>query len=118
MGGFCDISNRGFWHIALRGSIGLALLSCIATSPCFAETPVAVESAESVTVLDRAVSTSPSTSEALVAINRSQPFASMDAEAAAPIRPLTRAATQARIDRMSPLRWLSRFGHVSVGDRQ
>jgi hypothetical protein len=118
MGVFYDISNRGFGHIAMRGSLGLALLACVATSPCFAETPAAVESAESVTVLDRAVSTSPSAREALIAINRSQPFASMDAETAAPIRPLTRAATQARIDRMSPLRWLSRFGHVSVGDPQ
>jgi hypothetical protein len=32
-------------------------------------------------------------------------------------RPLTRAATQLRIDEMSPVGWLSRFGSVSIGQR-
>jgi hypothetical protein len=31
--------------------------------------------------------------------------------------PLTRAATQLRIDQMSPTRWLSGFGNVSIGPR-
>lgn len=32
--------------------------------------------------------------------------------------PLTRAATQLRIDEMSPTRWLSRYGNVSIGQRE
>lgn len=32
--------------------------------------------------------------------------------------PLTRAATQRRIDEMSPTRWLSRYGSVSIGQRE
>ena len=32
--------------------------------------------------------------------------------------PLTRAATQLRIDEMSPARWLSQFGSVSIGHRE
>jgi len=31
--------------------------------------------------------------------------------------PLTRAATKLRIDEMSPTRWLSQFGNVSIGPR-
>ena len=32
--------------------------------------------------------------------------------------PLTRAATQRRIDEMSPTRWLARYGSVSIGQRE
>jgi len=32
--------------------------------------------------------------------------------------PLTRAATQLRIDEMSPTAWLSQYGHVSIEHRQ
>ena len=48
--------------------------------------------------------------------------ASVDAELPAIIsaddQPLTRAASKLRIDEMSPTRWLSRFGRVSIGRRE
>jgi len=62
---------------------------------------------------DRPVSTSPTDLTEAGSRNRQ-----LDTAPSTNDPPLTRAATQRRIDEMSPTRWLSRYGSVSIGQRE
>jgi hypothetical protein len=62
---------------------------------------------------DHSVSTSPSH-----LANRGLDYAQPSKAMSRNDPPLTRAATQLRMDEMSPTRWLSRFGRVSVAHRE
>jgi len=80
------------------------LIALMGAAPSFAETGEFHP--------DRSVSTSPAE-----LTGRALADARSEAVPSAEDPPLTRAATQLRIDEMSPTRWLSRYGHVSIDRR-
>lgn len=89
-------------------AVGAALLLSVAQ----AAIPYAVFAAEPVAAADRPdrpVSTSPEPRE-----QRNAVPGSLARDTAADPLPLTRAAAQQRVEGMSPVDWLARFGPVSI----
>jgi hypothetical protein len=113
MGGFNNISDwaqRCFGRHRLGSRLagmmaGIVLIALMSAAQDFAETDEIHP--------DRSVSTSP-TELAERGSAHAQPMTTLSSDDP----PLTRAATQLRIDEMSPARWLSRFGSVSIGQRE
>ena len=101
-------ARRPFGGCRLAGILaGILLFTSISAAPSFAGTDTLHPDHP-----DRSVSTSPA---------ELTKRGSADAQPADDLRaddpPLTRAATQLRIDEMSPTRWLSRYGSVSIDHR-
>ena len=97
----CGLRGHGLASI-LAGSVLIALL--YATSS-IAETGEGDPG--------RSVETSPTD-----LAKRASVDAGLPAIISADDQPLTRAASKLRIDEISPTRWLSRFGRVSIGRRE
>ncbi|MEZ4331141.1 MAG: hypothetical protein R3F35_05290 [Myxococcota bacterium] len=91
-----------------------ALLSLTSTASAEPPASASAQHAEPPPAKPR-VSTSPETLPG--APNRTRTRPDRRASAAEDQPPLTRAAERARIDRMSPSRWLAHFGDVSIERR-
>lgn len=112
MGAFANISKkrrRCFARQRLASVLaGLVLIVTVRAATSSAETgTLHPDHAE-----DRPVSTSPALLAELDSLD-AHPLAAPETNDP----PLTRAAAQQRIDEMSPTRWLSRYGRVSIGHR-
>jgi hypothetical protein len=110
MGGYTGIFDWTWNCFEQRGLsrvlVGIGLIALIGGVPSLAAETDEKRSNRSV------VSTSPADlAEPGSADARPAPARSMDDP------PLTRAAMQLHIDEMSPTRWLTRFGNVSIGRR-
>ena len=115
MGAFNNVSThserthrRSGQHSLANTLAGLALISLlllVGAVQSFAEPDEAP--------LDHPVSTSPTD-----LANAGSGDRQLETAPATNDPPLTRAATQRRIDEMSPTRWLSRYGSVSIGQRE
>lgn len=105
MSGFHNTSDSILQRAGRRWLAAALLIALVSTVPSFADTPEIER--------DRSVSTSPMTASAVAS-------ASAESSASTPSSapPLTRAATQRRIDEMSPAGWLSQFGRISIGRRE
>ena len=117
MGAFANIpdsTRRPFGRRGLRSLLsGIVLIGLMSAVPIFAESETDATESDRRIEPNRSVSTSP-----MLALFK--PDSSRSHLPAAPSTdgpPLTRAAAQLRIDEMSPVRWLSRFGSVSIGQR-
>jgi hypothetical protein len=110
MGGYSNILDRALGrferHRLASILAGIALIALVGAAESLATESDAIPSNRSV------VSTSPTDlAEAASTVTRPATVRALDGP------PLTRAATQLRIDQMSPTRWLSGFGNVSIGPR-
>ena len=109
MGGITNISEwtqrRAWRHGLTRLVVGIVLIALLGAAPSFAETGQFHP--------DRSVSTSPADLAKQGPADTRPPAALATNDP-----PLTRAAAQLRIDEMSPTRWPSHFGSVSIGHRQ
>lgn len=95
------IRTRGFARVLA----GLALIAMLGAAAGFAESDGLLS--------DQPVSTRPTK----LATRSSEDVKPSDAHSPND-PPLTRAATQLRIDKMSPTAWLSQYGHVSIEHRE
>ena len=101
MGEIGNISRRSLRRFGLAAAVLIALASAAPSVANTEEIPP-----------DRSVSTSPTGQPGPGSANAGPPAAlSFDDT------PLTRAAAQQRIEEMSPIHWLSRFGRVSIERR-
>ncbi len=111
MGAFTATSTwarRPFGGCRLAGILaGILLFTSISAAPSFAGTGTLHPAHP-----DRSVSTSPAE-----LTRRGSADAPPAGDLWANDPPLTRAATQLRIDEMSPTRWLSEYGSVSIDHR-
>lgn len=122
MGDFCTI--RGSRSAADRGRIGLVALALSvglgaalapvaqAEEPTPATGPTAVASSD--LAADAEAGGPVSTSPRAALTDRDSSVQRGAAGGPSPL-PLTRAATQLRVEQMSPVEWLSRFGSIEVG---
>ena len=109
MGVFDNILNRTQGHFGRHGLasilVGVVLIALIGAASSFAETGEGVP--------ESSVSTSPTDLAKRDSVD-AKPRAALSTDGP----PLTRAASKLRIDEMSPTRWLSRFGRVSIDHRE
>jgi hypothetical protein len=101
MGEIGNISRRSLRRFGLAAAVLIVLASAAPSVANTEEIPP-----------DRSVSTSPTGLPGPGSANVGPPAA-----LASDDPPLTRAATQQRIEEMSPIHWLSRFGKVSIERR-
>lgn len=119
MGAFANISDRGASKRRLRCAIGSLVSALIVGFASIASADPANDARSPdphTTASDRAPAAEAAVSTSPVALGmpglsaESDPVA-VDADA----MPLTRAASQQRVDEMSPMSWLSSYGNITIG---
>jgi hypothetical protein len=106
------VFNNNLIDIAIERIVRASLLLGVTVTLVCGVSSFAADGEARVAPIDRSVSTSPIEGTVPGSLESASPR-----NPANEAPPLTRAATQRRIEEMSPARWLARYGHVSIDQR-